>query len=215
MENKGIAAAVAAVVIVVVVAVAGAGAFLLLRGGGGTGPSGDTIATGKKAMLIIAPTNFEDSEYTTTRNVLQQAGVTVSVASSTTATATGSDGLQVTPDLSIANVNVGNYDAVVFIGGTGCETAYYEDSTAHSIAVAADNQGKVVGAICLAPGILANAGILNGKTATIWSDHADTLTNNGATYSAQSVVTDGKIITANGPEAATQFANAIKSALGV
>ena len=213
MENRGIVAAIAAVVVVIVVVVAGAGTFLVLHGGGGTGPSGGNV-TGKKALLIIAPTNFEDSEYTTTRNALQQAGVTVSVASSTTTTATGSDGLQVTPDLSIANVNVGNYDAVVFIGGTGCETAYYDDSTAHSIVVAANNQGKVIGAICLAPGILANAGILNGKSATIWADHAGTLTNNGATYTGQSVTVDGKIITANGPDAATEFANAIKSALG-
>jgi len=205
MKNKGIAAAGVAVVLVLIIAVAGVGAFLLLR----RGPS----ITGKKVLLIIAPTDFNDTEYGTTRSVLEQAGATVSVASTTTETAR-SDETQVTPDLAITDVNVGNYDAVVFIGGMGVETAYFDNITAQQIASNAYNQGKVVGAICIAPVVLAKAGILNGKHATVYNDYAAQLTAGGAIYTDQPVVTEGKIITANGPDASTAFANAIVSALG-
>lgn len=215
MKNKGIAAAVAAaVVVIVVVAVAVPVAVVVLKGGGGgeNQPS-VTVPAGKKALLIIALTDFNDTEYSVTRNALTQAGVTVSVASTTTGTATGQDGMHVTPDIATYNVNVNNYDAVVFIGGTGVEAAYFDDTTAWQIASNANNQGKVVAAICIAPVVLANAGILNGKQATVYSGNQAQLEAGGATYTGQSVTVDGKIITANGPDAATEFANAIKSAL--
>jgi len=75
-------------------------------------------------------------------------------------------------------------------------------------------QGKVLAAICIAPGILAAAGVLNNKKVTVWSSAMDKsfiriLEKSGAKYLDKSVVSDGKIITASGPDAAQEFAQAI------
>lgn len=70
-------------------------------------------------------------------------------------------------------------------------------------------QDKVLGAICIAPVILANAKVLEGKNATVFPDGADVLKQNGANYIDVNVIVDGKIITGNGPEAAEDFGRAL------
>jgi len=71
-----------------------------------------------------------------------------------------------------------------------------------------------VGAICIAPGILARAGILKDKKATVFPSEIETLKREGAHYSALPVVIDGKIVTADGPEAAEGFGKALVKTLG-
>jgi protease I len=77
---------------------------------------------------------------------------------------------------------------------------------------------KILAAICISPVILANAGVLKGKKATVWSSPLDKnpiriLKNGGAIYKDALVVVDGKIVTANGPEAAKEFGEALVSLL--
>jgi len=72
--------------------------------------------------------------------------------------------------------------------------------------------------LCILPVILAKAGVLKGKKATVWSSLMDRvpvriLEENDAIYQEKSVVVDGKIITANGPAAAEEFAKAIVEVL--
>jgi len=76
------------------------------------------------------------------------------------------------------------------------------------------SQNKVLASICISPVILAKAGVLKGKKATVWSSPMDRgpvkiLQNNGAIYEDKPVVVDGKIITGNGPGAAEEFGQAI------
>ena len=73
-------------------------------------------------------------------------------------------------------------------------------------------------AICIAPEILAKAGVLKEKKATVWSSSIDQgpvefLENEGAEHVEEPVVVDGKIITGNGPEAATEFGQKIVEVL--
>ena len=95
---------------------------------------------------------------------------------------------------------------------------YYTDDEALNIAKEAYKQGKVLGAICIAPGILAKAGVIKGKKATIWDSGDGTFKSvveeGGATYTREDVTVDGKIITANGPHAARKFGKTIASMLG-
>lgn len=63
------------------------------------------------------------------------------------------------------------------------------------------------------PGILANAGVLKGKKATVFPSEEDTLANGGALRTRQNVVVDGKIVTAPGPQAAQEFAEALAKLL--
>jgi len=166
-------------------------------------------------LLIIAP-NFRDEELFDTKDVLEQAGLTTVIASKTAGTKKGMLGGTAEAEIAISKVNVANYKAIVFIGGSG-SSVYFNDATALKIAKEAASKNKVTAAICIAPVILANAGILQGKKATVWDDEENTYSSKieekGAIYTDKDVEKDGNIITANGPEAAKKFGNAIVSAL--
>jgi protease I len=90
---------------------------------------------------------------------------------------------------------------------------YFDDSTAHAIAKDAAAKGKVVAAICIAPSILARAGLLKGKRAAAWRAQQSDLRRYGARWVPQPVVRVGKIITANGPKAARRFGETLAAAL--
>ncbi|MDI6916353.1 MAG: DJ-1/PfpI family protein [Thermoplasmatales archaeon] len=168
---------------------------------------------GKRVLMIIAHSNFRDEELLETKKVLEDAGCTVRVASTDTVPARGMFGAFVKPDMTLDRVTVDNYDAVIFVGGSGAEV-YFNNPTAHLLAREAWEKKKVLGAICIAPCILANAGLLKGKTATVWDGrYVEILTKKGASYTGRNVEIDGKIVTANGPESAEEFGKAIVKAL--
>jgi len=162
----------------------------------------------KKAVLVIAEQDFRDEEYLVPKGILSQAGVEVTTASTTTGEAVGKLGHKVHPDLLVSQIKVEDYDALVFVGGGGA-AQYFADETAHNLARGFAQAGKVVAAICIAPVILAQAGLLRGKRATVFPDGVSELTKAGAIYTAQSVERDGRIITGNGPDAAEAFGHEI------
>jgi len=163
--------------------------------------------------MIIAPENFRDEELFHPKEELERAGANVTIAGAKTTPAHSVLGVTVTPDIKLDQVKVGDYDAVVFVGGPG-SSIYFNDSRALSIASDAFKKGKVTCAICIAPVTLANAGVLEGKRATVWDgDLIRRIESKGAKYVAKPVVVDGKIITANGPAAAREFGRAIAKAL--
>jgi len=166
----------------------------------------------KKVLMIIAPANFRDEECLEPKKIFESKGMNVTIASKNVSKAKGSLGASVDVNLDISKVNVSNYDAVVFIGGPGA-TVYFNDTTAQKIAKEAVAKGKVLAAICIAPAILANAGVLEGKNATVFPSENSTLKAKGATYTGADVTIDGKLITANGPAAAKKFGNAVADAL--
>jgi protease I len=168
---------------------------------------------GKKALLVIAPSNFRDEEYFETRKVLEESGAAVTTASKSAGHVKGMLGRTATAELALDDVTAPDYDAVVFIGGNGAQ-AYFDDSRAIEIAVKAFEAGRVVAAICIAPVILANAGILNGKRATCYDgEFASKLEAGGAEYTAESIARDDMIITADGPASARDFGAEIVKAL--
>ncbi|MBN2067894.1 MAG: DJ-1/PfpI family protein [Candidatus Diapherotrites archaeon] len=168
--------------------------------------------SGKRVLLIIAPSNFRDEELFHTKAELEKAGAATAIASRQAGTINGMLGGKAEAELALDSVNGEEYDAVIFIGGSGAST-YFNDSAAQQIAKDAAAQGKVQAAICIAPSILANAGILKGKKATAFSSEAENLRDKGAIYTGEAVTVDGKIITANGPQAAKQFGQKIAEAL--
>lgn len=114
--------------------------------------------------------------------------------------------------LLLADVKATNYDAVVFVGGRGAKE-HWDNRTAHMIARQAFESGSVVGAICIAPVILANAGLRDGRKATVRASEAGRLRAQGAECTGREAEADGRIITANGPEAPEKFGIAVASAL--
>jgi len=168
--------------------------------------------TDKTAVMIIAPKNFRDEELLNTKEVLEKHGVDVIVASKGVSKATGSLGSTVDVDKDITNVKVNDYDAVIFVGGAGTNV-YFNDETALGIARDSYELGKITAAICIAPVILANAGVLDGKKATVFSSGKDDIMANGADYTGEQVTQDGKVITGNGPAAARSFGELIAKEL--
>ncbi len=166
----------------------------------------------KQVVMIIASHDFRDEEFAEPFALLTQAGASVTVASSRKETATGMLGKKVTPDILIGGVDVARADAVVFVGGGGAEE-YFDSPVAHRIAQETVKNGKVLAAICIAPAILANAGVLKGRQAVCFPSVTPVLRKGGATVPAKDVVRDGRIITATGPQAAKDFGRAIVSAL--
>lgn len=169
-------------------------------------------AAGKKVLMVIPQTDFQDKEYSTVHDALTQAGCQVVVATRDHAAAIGVSGTSVTPDALMSDVKVSDYKAVVFIGGPGAENLYNLEG-ARNIAIEAVRENRVLSAICLAPVILARAGVLEGKRATVYCSASRELTKNGAEYTGASVEVDGRIITGDGPEASAEFARAVLEAL--
>jgi len=167
---------------------------------------------GKRVVMVIAHRDFRDEELLKPQALLEKAGAQVTVASSSLEPATGALGAKVTPDVLQKDVDADAYEAVVFIGGPGAKE-YWDDRTAHALARAGVEQGKVVAAICIAPVTLANAGLLDGKKATVWRTESGRLRAQGADYTGAEVEVDGRLITSNGPEAAEDFGKAIAEAL--
>lgn len=165
-----------------------------------------------KILIVIAPVNYQDKEYLDTRKALEEAGVSVSVASLKAGEARGKLGGKVNVDLTVDGVGAGDYDGVAFIGGSGMVGLVGEPKFI-DLAEEFYKAGKLVAAICIAPVILVNAGILKDKKATVWSGAEKELKAGGCIYTGKSVETDGKIITANGPAAAEEFGKAIVETL--
>jgi protease I len=171
-------------------------------------PSAKAILEGKKILMIIAEKNFRDEELFVPREKFENLGAEVIVASTTTNEVKGMLNGVCKPDILIKDVNVEIYDAIIFVGGSGSRQ-YFDDPLAHKIANDASKKDKVLAAICIAPITLAKAGLLKGKSATVWSGMIPQLKANNVNYVHKDIVVDGNIITANGPQAAEEFADAI------
>ncbi len=168
----------------------------------------------KRVLMVIAPQGFRDEEYREPRRILEAKGCRVTVASQSLKPSRGMLGMVITPDVALDDVRASDYDAVVFVGGSGAE-AYYADKKAHALASETVTSGKPLAAICVAPPILANAGLLKGRQATVWPSQSTALTSAGARYTGKPVEKDGTIITADGPTSAARFGEEVARALGL
>lgn len=161
----------------------------------------------KKTLVIIAQDGYQDLELDGTRRGLIDAGFEIVLASKSAGLCQGKLGSTEQAEVAMKDVKIADYDRVAYIGGPGAGTLK-DDPDALSIARATVAAGKPLGAICIAPTILAAAGVLKGKKATVWDSGGEQiafLKENGAMYSGESVTCDGLIVTGNGPGAALEF----------
>lgn len=167
---------------------------------------------GKKALFVIAPSDFRDEELFHTKEVLFREGIESEIASRQPGEIKGVLGGIAKATIALDSANAADYSAIVFVGGSGA-SVYFDDSTAQNLAREALSSGKIVAAICIAPSILANAGLLKGKRATCFRSQEENLRQKGAEFTGKPVERDGSIITASGPEAAYKFGKEIAKAL--
>lgn len=162
--------------------------------------------------MIIAPERFRDEELFVTKEELEKAGHETVIASSVKGICPGSRGGFATATLTLNEIKASDYDAVVFVGGGGSKI-YYTNEEALRIAKEMHKKKTVVAAICLAPVILANAGVLKGKNATVAGTEAKTIESKGAKYTEPGVTVDGNIVTGNAPKSSRLFGQKINELL--
>jgi len=171
----------------------------------------------RKAVFIIAFQDFRDREYFIASEILELKGVEIKVASNKKGIAIGADGGEVKVDFLISEINLLDFDVIIFIGGPGC-LKYLDSEDSYKIIKATIDKGKILASICISPVILAKTGVLKNKRATVWYSVLDKkpikiLKENGAKFIDENVVQDENIITANDPEATEKFANKILESL--
>lgn len=160
---------------------------------------------------MVAPERFRDEELLAPKQALTDAGMHVAVASTRPGRARGLRGALVPVDLLVSRVRPSDYDAVIVVGGTGSPTHLWEHEPLRQLIKTMYRQGKSVAGICFSGAVLARAGVLSGKRATVfpapWA--VAEVRRGGAHYVAEPVVRDGAVLTASGPEAAAAFGQAL------
>ena len=162
----------------------------------------------KPILMVIAPDHFRDEELFETKEEIEKAGFKTIVASAHEGECIGTKGEKAIAEIGIDQVKSNDYQSVVFVGGNGSKV-YFKNERAHTIAREMYQQGKIVSAICIGPVILAEAGLLNNKNATVYESEINTIKHLGANYTGETVTQDGQIITGNGPAASTLFGKTI------
>ena len=177
-----------------------------------TGARGPDRPGARRAVLIIASENFRDEELFETKFVLGDAGVQTTVASTRKGSIKGMLGGIAEATILVNDIVVDDYDAIVFIGGSGARE-YFNSGVALDIVREAADKRKILAAICIAPSVLANAGVLNGVRVTGFPSERTRLQRGGAIYTGVPVERDGAIITGIGPEVSSLFGGAVADAI--
>jgi len=165
-----------------------------------------------RILMVIAQRDFRDEEYLEPKKIFAEHDIKVVTASERKGECLGKLGAKVWAEVSLHEVNLHDYEAIVFVGGLGAKE-FFADDEALNLVREANSEGKILAAICIAPSILANAGILDGKKVTAFETEESHLNEKGAIFTGNPVEVDGQIITANGPEAAEEFGLAIVKVL--
>ena len=155
-------------------------------------------------ILIIATDGFEQSELFKPRESLLDAGATVKLASIGTQPIQGMQhhdkGETITPDMTLGDVRVEDYDALVIPGGVANPDRMRTEEEALRIVRDFFAAEKPVAAICHAPWLLAEADVIEGRTVTGWPSVRTDLKNAGANVVDKEVEVDGLLITSRKPD---------------
>lgn len=154
---------------------------------------------------IFMADGCEEIEGLTVVDLVRRAGIEIEMISvSGEKNVTGSHKIAFQTDVSKADADFASYDGIVLPGGMPGTTHLMEDDTVNRVIKEFATSGKLVAAICAAPSVLGNAGLLEGKKATCYPGVESKLT--GADFVTDPVAKDGNIITSRGLGTAIEFA---------
>ena len=103
-------------------------------------------------------------------------------------------------DATVEEASVDDYDALVLPGGVGNPDTLRMDENAVAFVRAFFDRGKPVAAICHAPWVLIEAGVVRDRTVTSWPSLQTDLRNAGATWVDEEVVVDGSLVMSRKPD---------------
>lgn len=164
-------------------------------------------------VLIIATDGFEQSELMEPKKRLEDAGIETSVASLEDGEIRGwkdkNWGDSVKVDLTLDEVSVSDYDALMLPGGQINPDILRMNNKAVGLVKEFAEAGKPIAAICHAPWLLVEADLIRGKTVTGWPSIRTDLANAGANVVDAEVATDGNLITSRNPDDIPAFSDAL------
>jgi len=164
-------------------------------------------------VLIVATDGFEEWELFGPRQMLQERGADVVLASLSLdpiqATIHDDPGKTIRPDLMVDDANADDFDALILPGGVRNPDQLRLHANVIALIRRFAEQGKPIGAICHGPWLLVEADLLRGRTATSWPSIRTDLRNAGATVVDEAAVTDGNIVTSRKPDDVEAFTNAL------
>jgi 4-methyl-5(b-hydroxyethyl)-thiazole monophosphate biosynthesis len=159
-----------------------------------------------KVVLPLAD-GFEEIEAIAIIDVLRRAGIEVTVAGLHDGLIESARRVKVAIDTTIDTITVDDFDMIILPGGQPGSDNLNASERVKNLIRDFNSKGKLTGAICAAPYVLANAGVLEGKRVTSYPSFKDKL--GGGLYQEKTFVVDGNIMTSRGPGTAICFALAI------
>ncbi len=164
----------------------------------------------KHVISVLLADGFEEIETFTTIDILRRLNLDVKTFSINGARqVTGAHGIIIKSDFPFKSTDIENSQVLVLPGGMpGAENLRQHTRLKRSICIA-EERGAVLAAICAAPMVFGQCGILKGRRATCYPGFEKWL--EGAIYTANRMEIDGNIITAKGPGVSVEFAFAIAS----
>ncbi len=159
------------------------------------------------SVVVILADGFEEVEAVAVIDVLRRAGIDTVIAGLHDGPIVSARKVKVLPDTVIDTVRVDDFDMIVLPGGQPGADNLNADTRVRNLITGFSLKGKLTGAICAAPYVLGNAGVLKGRHATAYPSYKERL--GGAIYEETAVVVDGNILTSRGPGTALAFGLAI------
>lgn len=159
-----------------------------------------------KIVLILLANGCEELEAVTLIDLLRRANISVVSASIDQRTVTGNLGTKLIADTLLKDIVDSDFDMVVLPGGLPGATHLNDEPLVHTILKRTYQNNRAVAAICAAPLVLANAGLLASKTATCYPGTIKQSDRPDITLTEDAVVVDGRILTSRGPGTAMDFA---------
>ena len=157
-------------------------------------------------VLVPLAEGCEELEAVTIIDLLRRGGIEVIVAGLKTGMVKASRGTQLMPDTTLDAALLEEYDMVVLPGGMPGAQHLKDDARVIALIQKMAAAGRYTAAICAAPTVLAEAGVLSGKTATGYPGFLEKMNLADVTLSTEAVVRDGLVVTSRGPGTAMDFA---------
>jgi 4-methyl-5(b-hydroxyethyl)-thiazole monophosphate biosynthesis len=157
-------------------------------------------------VLVPLAQGCEELEAVTIIDLLRRASIEVVTAGLDDQPVKASRGTVLVPDTTLDEVRGRSFDMIVLPGGLPGADYLDNDPRLRAMLRDAVDADRYVAAICAAPKVLANAGLLKGRKATSFPGVIDTMDVPGMMVEEHPVVVDGKIITSRGPGTAMDFA---------
>ena len=163
-------------------------------------------------VYVLLGTGFEEIEALTPVDLLRRAGVQVRTVGLNGKIVYGGHAIGVEADMTIEELNVSDAEMIVLPGGLGGVASIRGCQKALEAVRAVYEMDKYVAAICAAPTVLADLGLLTGVKATCYPGQIPNMGDADVIPNA-ACITDGKIITGTSAGTATPFALVLIEAL--